>query len=129
MTIGTKYRSSHPVCDICQEREATYDAPTKYRGVWANMCSTCYARHGIDGVGTHFAIREEGPTHGLAFDEWSRQMEASYAHLASRDPLLHMYADDPGDHVDYDDYYHLPPKAAAKSILDQISLNLQDGIF
>lgn len=34
-----------PECDFC-DAPAKYDGKTKY-GPWANMCGTCFVRHGI----------------------------------------------------------------------------------
>lgn len=35
---------SLPVCDICNEMPAKYDARTRH-GPWANMCAMCYRVH------------------------------------------------------------------------------------
>ena len=40
------YVQSLPQCDICNHRQAHYDAKTIY-GAWANLCPECMAAVGV----------------------------------------------------------------------------------
>ena len=44
-----------PRCDICQRKEATWDARTGHGSSWAYMCQSCADEHaaapGVTGVG------------------------------------------------------------------------------
>jgi hypothetical protein len=45
-----KMGSSHPMCDVCCDHWASYDAKT-VNGPWAFLCEQCFAKLGI-GLGT-----------------------------------------------------------------------------
>lgn len=130
MALTTRYRDSHPTCDLCQSKPAEYDAPMK-GGPWANMCPTCYGRHATQGVGTHFATRTEGPTHGLNWGDWSKQMEGHFRREVrshERDlPGISMMFSHPADHADYSNYFHMHPKDAAKAIVDEALMDFDSG--